>query len=192
MQFSSRFPLALLVLGLPVFAETVPGIHNFGRVDERLYRGGQPTPAGIEYLAKLGVRTVIDLREPGARSRAERRLVTASGMKYMAVPMSGFTAPAIADITKILATLEDPAAGPVFIHCRRGADRTGAVVAAYHIAHDNWDNARALKDARAHHMSFYQFPRANFIRNFRPQPAEPVKALQPQPAEAVVAPTAVR
>jgi hypothetical protein len=42
------------------------------------------------------------------------------------------------------------------------------VIAAYHIDHDHWDNARALADAKAHKMAFLQIPRQDFIRNFRP------------------------
>ena len=49
------------------------------------------------------------------------------------------------------------------------ADRTGAVVAAYHIDHDKWDNDRALRDAKAHSMSYFQFPRQKYIRDFRPR-----------------------
>jgi protein tyrosine phosphatase len=30
--------------------------------------------------------------------------------------------------------VDDPGSGPVFLHCRRGADRTGAVIAMYRIA----------------------------------------------------------
>ena len=55
----------LLVLSLPVFAGSpVQGIHNFYKVDEHVYRGGQPTEEGFRYLAKIGVKTVIDLRGP--------------------------------------------------------------------------------------------------------------------------------
>ena len=73
-----------------------------------------------------------------------------------------------AEITKILAVLEDRTNGPVFVHCQRGADLTGAVIAAYHIDHAQWDNARALEDAMAHSMSLFQLPRQKFIKNFHP------------------------
>jgi|SRR5581483_2252702 len=168
MFLSARVSTALFfVFGLPSFAASVPGIHNFDQVDAHVYRGAQPTGEGFEYLSKLGVKTVIDLREAGERSREEERLVTDAGMKYINVPMTGLTPPTDAEISKILATMEDGASGPVFVHCRRGADRTGAVIAAYHIDHDKWDNARALLDAKAHKMSFLQHPRENFIENFR-------------------------
>jgi len=169
MFLASRRLIALFIAGLPVFAGSVPGINNFDQVDAHVYRGAQPTGEGFRYIARLGVKTVIDLREPGDRSRAEERVVTGAGMRYVNVPMTGLTPPTEAEIAKILAILEDGATGPVFVHCWRGADRTGAVIAAYHIDHDRWDNARALKDAKAHRMAFFQFPRQNYIKSFRPR-----------------------
>ena len=167
MPFARRLPIALLVFGLPVFAGSVPGIKNFDQVDAHVYRGAQPTSEGFQYLAKIGVKTVVDLRETGGRSKVEERMVSNAGMRYVSVPMSGLRPPTDMEMHKILGMLEDGASGPVFVHCRRGADRTGAVIAAYHIDHDNWDNVRALQDAMAHSMSFFQVPRQNFIRNFQ-------------------------
>jgi tyrosine-protein phosphatase SIW14 len=187
MSFAGHRLIALLVFGLPVFAGSVPGIKNFDQVDAHVYRGGQPTDTGFQYLANLGVKIIIDLRETGDRSKAEERVVTGDRMKYINVPMTGFTAPTEADITKILAVLEDSTTGPVFVHCWRGADRTGAVIAAYHIDHDNWDNARALKDAQAHSMSSIQFPRQNYIKNFR---SPTVCAKTTSPADLAANPTA--
>jgi protein-tyrosine phosphatase len=169
MSFANRLPVVLLVSAVSVFAGSVPGIKNFDQVDAHVYRGAQPTGEGFHYLATLGVKTIIDLREADSGSRAEERQVTGAGMQYVNVPMSGLTPPTEAEITRILAMLEDSTTGPVFVHCRRGADRTGAVIAAYHIDHDKWDNGRALEDARAHSMSVFQFPRQNYIRNFRPR-----------------------
>ena len=189
MDSASRLPIAVLVFGLPAFASSVPGIKNFDQVDAHVYRGGQPTDEGLQYLAKLGVKTIVDLRETGDRSNAEERVVTGAGMKYVNVPMTGLTPPTDAEITGILAMLEDNTTGPVFVHCLRGADRTGAVIAAYHIDHDKWDNARALNDAKAHSMSFFQFPRQNYIKNFRP-PAVDAKATLPANAGATARPVA--
>lgn len=167
MSFSTRALTFVIISSLPALAASAPGIKNFDRVDDHVYRGGQPTDEGYQYLAKLGVKTIIDLREPGSRSTAEKRSVTTDGMTYVNVPMTGLTAPSEAEITKILALLEDKTSGPVFVHCMRGADRTGAVIAAYHIDHDKWNNDRALADANAHSMSFFQIPRKDFIRAFK-------------------------
>jgi tyrosine-protein phosphatase SIW14 len=156
-------------MGLPVFAasSSVPGINNFHQVDKEVYRGAQPTPEGFSYLSQLGVKVVLDLRAHDQRSANEERLVTAAGMRYVNVPMTGLTPPTAAETNAVLTLLEDPAAGPVFVHCKRGADRTGAVIAAYRIDHQNWDNAQALKEANADGMRRMQLDRRNYIRTFQ-------------------------
>ena len=162
-------------------------------MDQHVYRGAQPDKEGFDFLTKLGVKTVINLRESDARSRMEERLVTAAGMRYLNVPMTGLTPPTDAEIGKILGVLENENPGPVFVHCKRGADRTGAVIAAYRIDHDGWDNDRALKEAMARGMSFLQLPRQGYIRSFQRRaieasapvskiPVAPAAILAPQPA----------
>jgi protein tyrosine/serine phosphatase len=172
MSILHRSLAALLVFSSPVLAgSSAPGINNFHQVNEHVYRGAQPTSEGLEYLAKIGVKTVLDLRENGERSSSEALFVTALGMHYINVPMTGLTPPTSAEITRILVLLESPTAGAVFVHCMRGADRTGAVIAAYRIDHDHWENDRALKEAMSLGMSFFQLPRQNFIRKFQPLPS---------------------
>jgi protein tyrosine phosphatase (PTP) superfamily phosphohydrolase (DUF442 family) len=185
-QLSMRF--FLIALAIPVFAASpAEGIHNFYKVDEHVYRGAQPTDAGIQYLAKIGVKIVIDLREAGVRSRQEEATVTAAGMKYINIPMTGLSAPTEAETTRILGLLEDTTSGPVFVHCMRGADRTGAVIGAYRIEHDKWENARALKEAMADGMSFFQLPRQSFIRKFQPRTIEAKTSSEPPTQSAVAA-----
>jgi protein-tyrosine phosphatase len=139
-------------------------------------------------LAQIGVKTVIDLREADARSKKEERVVAAAGMQYVSVPMTGLTPPTEAEITRILGILEDENTGAVFVHCQRGADRTGAIIASYRIDHDGWDNAQALREAKALGMSFFQLPRQSFIRTF--QRREAVAAAAPPTVPASVAMTA--
>lgn len=191
---SSRIRILLFALALPAFAgSSAHGIKNFYQVDEHVYRGAQPTDEGFKYLSKIGVKTVIDLRESDERSDAEERVVRAVGMKYVNVPMTGLTPPTQAEITRILGILENESEGPVFVHCRRGADRTGAVIAAYRIDHDGWDNGRALSEAKARGMSFFQFPRQQYIRSFQArnhtaQPAAVAAAAQPAAVSAAAIP----
>jgi len=202
MSFFNRILVCIFVFSLPAFAgPSVQRIHNFYKVDNHVYRGGQPKSEGFQYLAKIGVKTVLDLREPGRRSAEEEREVTALGMKYVNVPMTGLTPPTESEITKILGMLEDDSTGAVFVHCMRGADRTGAVLGAYRVDHDHWDNTRALQEAKADGMGFFQLPRANFIRHFQARTVEAKNANKPQgtklpaataPAVALPTPVVVR
>ena len=170
---SNRTHVLFLALAIPAFAgSSAPGIKNFHQVDSHVYRGGQPTDEGFQYLSKIGVKTVIDLREADDRSQAEESAVTAAGMHYVNVPMTGLTPPTEAEIAKILDLMEDNSTGAVFVHCKRGADRTGAVIGAYRIDHDHWDGARALREAKSEGMSFFQFPRQSYIREFQPRRIE--------------------
>src|ERR1017187_298493 len=109
--------ITLFILGLRAWAASpsVPGINNFYQVDQKVYRGAQPTGEGFRYLSTLGVKVVLDLREHDARSLSEERMVTAAGMRYVNVPMTGFTPPTQAETNTVLTLLEDPAAGAVFV-----------------------------------------------------------------------------
>lgn len=170
---SIRNFLLTCALAVPVIAaSSTSGIENFHQVDAHVFRGAQPSEAGFRYLATLGVKTVLDLRESDARSRKEEQQVTAAGMKYVNVPMTGLTPPSQAEIATILGLLENESEGAVFVHCKRGADRTGAVIASYRIDHEGWDNARALREAKADGMSFFQLPRQDYIRTFQARKLE--------------------
>jgi protein-tyrosine phosphatase len=85
--------------------------------------------------------------------------------------MSGLAAPTETEIGAILGILEGEN-GSVFVHCKRGADRTGVVIASYRIDRDGWDNVHALSEARALGMASFQLPRMNYIRAFRPRTLE--------------------
>jgi len=147
---------------------SVKGVPNFHVVNENVLRGGQPTDTGFKNLADLGVKTVVDLQEEGDRAKGEKRLVKALGMKYVNIPMKGMTTPTEKQISHALKALDDTSDGPVFIHCKRGADRTGVVVACYRVQHDNWDNQKALSEARNYGISWYQFPLKSYVKSYEP------------------------
>jgi protein-tyrosine phosphatase len=120
----------------------------------RLYRSDslhRIDPAEREAFAKLGVRTVVDLRRPGEVER-DGRVPAYDGLSYhhihpeheewgwydpAAEPLDRYLADRYADLAetgvegigRALKIIADPANAPVVVHCVAGKDRTGVVCA---------------------------------------------------------------
>jgi tyrosine-protein phosphatase SIW14 len=168
-RFSRRgfYFAPVLFLTVAAFGQQLSGVPNFHVVNDHLYRGAQPTVEGFQNLAKLGVRTVIDLRHADTDALLEKKRVEDAGMRFVNIPMYGMQRPAEADVARALALFEDKGAGPVFVHCKRGADRTGTVVACYRIMHDHWDNLKALQEAKACGMAWMQRAMQHFVMGYK-------------------------
>lgn len=142
---------------------------NFHRVSERLYRGAQPSADGIKKLAALGIKTVINLRGEDDNTRAEQKEVEAAGMHYYAIAMPGLSRPTDEQMARVVDLMDNEENGPVFVHCKRGSDRTGTVVAVYRIRKEGWDDARAIDEARRYGMSWTEFGMRGYISNYYQQ-----------------------
>ena len=161
--------LGSLSLGSAWAASQNQNLPNFRKVNDHIYRGAQPTSDGFRDLAQLGIKTVIDLREIGEHSQAdEQKIVTGLGMHYISIPMKGMSTPKDDQVAAVLALMRDTTDGPVFVHCKRGADRTGMVVAVYRIAQDGWESKKALSEAKAYGMSVFQRAIQRYVMDYKP------------------------
>jgi protein tyrosine/serine phosphatase len=184
---SSLLFTASLLLFVPGTAladpATAPAIKRFQQVDSRLYRGGQPDAQGFAALQRLGVRTVVNLRH----SVDEQRLVESAGLRYVALPThlrpfgvsGGLSAETVRSFFQLV---DDESNGPVFLHCRRGADRTGTLVAMYRIARQGWTPEAAYKEARATGMRWWHYPVRRQLEDFARDAAEGGLAPEVAPA----------
>jgi tyrosine-protein phosphatase SIW14 len=143
-------------------------VRNFAEVNDHLFRGGAPTGIGLKELAAMHVSMIIDLREPGEGTDLEKQTVKDLGMKYINVPFRPFSAPSQEQMDQVLSLLLHNDSDRVFVHCRRGKDRTGTVIACYRMQHDGWDKRAALLEARKHGMSFTERGMRSFILDFSP------------------------
>ena len=89
-------------------------------------------------------------------------------MQYVNIPLDGYQAPTPEQVTRIFGVLGSGAAGEVFVHCRRGADRTGTVLAMYRIQHDHWTNQQALTEAKSMKMASSERLMQRFVLDFKP------------------------
>lgn len=169
--------VAVLVYAASLLLPAAPvGVSNFFQVDEHLYRGAQPTETGVRSLAKMGIKAIIDLRGTGERSTVEQKEAAAAGLKYYSIPMPAVGTPSDEQIVTALALIDDPENWPVFVHCLRGKDRTGTVIACYRIRHDRWPNARALKEAQEHGLNWVERGMKSFILHYSPNAPSAVLA----------------
>lgn len=120
----------------------------FHQVDEGLYRGGQPSQAGLEQVRRMGVKTVISLRRPSRAMEDERRLAERLGMRWVNIPMWFWWRPSDAQVQQFLRLVGDPDSRPVFVHCRQGWNRAGIMTAIYRVACQGWTPRRAYAEAR--------------------------------------------
>ena len=152
------FETALGDSGLPHFVEIEPG----------LARGGQPTEQGLRLLREGGFRTVVSFR----RNSDERRALEEMGMRYVEIPIRaglfGSTAPTRTEVARFLSVVSDSSQRPVFIHCRRGKDRTGAMSAIYRIQAGGWPKDKALREMLALGFNRYYGNLMQLVRTYAP------------------------
>jgi len=184
-----RVPVLILSLALGsarAASLEAPGVPNFHQVNERVFRGGQPANTAWNSLASLGIKVVVDLRPASEHpTESEARAVEAAGMRYVNVPMKRLGAPFEDAVVKVLALIGSESGDPVFVHCKRGSDRTGTVIACYRILHDHWENQKALQEARTYGMYSIERAMMRYILNFNP-------TATPLAAEVLAAPSAVQ
>ena len=126
-------------------AEPLP---HFVQVDAGLYRGGQPSLEGIRQLAKMGVKTIVNLRRHSRKMDEERDLAGQLGMRWVNIPVRAWWRPSETQIRQFLVIAAGPASRPVFVHCRLGRNRSGLMVAAYRMVCQGWAPGQAYAEAR--------------------------------------------
>jgi protein tyrosine/serine phosphatase len=133
-------------LPLPgISKELLPaGVEKFQKLDDMLYRGAQPDGRGFRDLErKLGIRTVIDLRN----HHGETKMLAGTSLAYNNIGMKAWHAED-EDVIEFLKLVKHKWKGPFFIHCKHGVDRTGFMCAIYRIVAQGWDKEKALAERR--------------------------------------------
>ncbi|MFY8093076.1 MAG: fused DSP-PTPase phosphatase/NAD kinase-like protein [Niveispirillum sp.] len=106
---------------------------NFHRIGPDMYRSSQPTPGQMDDLARLGIRTIINLR--GRRTTCgsyfyQVRACARLGIDLIDFPVRSRDVPRKADLfaaRELFRRLE----GPTVMHCKAGADRVGLMSVLY-------------------------------------------------------------
>lgn len=119
------------------------GISNFYEITTNLYRGAQPTAEGFKNLKAMGVKTVINLRS----FHSDKDEVAGTGLKSVRFEVKPWHAEED-DIVGFLKIVADTNNLPAFVHCQRGADRTGMMCAMYRIVVCGWTKQQAIEEMK--------------------------------------------
>lgn len=128
----------------------VRGVKNCYLVTTNLYRGAQPTAEGMAQLKALGVKTIINLRA----FHSDKDEVAGTGLKserFHTTPWHGD----IKDVVRFLKIVTDTNNLPAFVHCQRGADRTGMMCAMYRVVVCRWTKEAAIDEMENGGFGFY-------------------------------------
>ena len=118
-----------------------PGLPNFYKVSEALYRGAQPSAEGMQELKNMGIKTVVNLRT----WHSDLGKLGDTGLESIHIPMIALY-PKEEHVIRVLQLVTDKEYAPVFVHCKHGADRTGIIVASYRIVVEGWSKEKAIEE----------------------------------------------
>ena len=102
------------------------------RVSDEMWRSSQPLPYQVNAAAKLGIRTIVNLRGAGDNSfyRFEEEFCQRNGITLMNFVVFSREAPKPETVMDAKAMFETMAY-PALMHCKSGADRAGLMSALY-------------------------------------------------------------
>ncbi len=121
-------------------------VKNFGRVNNYIFRGGQPKDDEYGELASLGIKTVLDLREDP--EKYARQAAESAGLQYINIRLNARRPPTLTESNHFLHLVNDQKNWPVFVHCAGGRHRTGVLIAIYRMEMDGWDARRAYSEMK--------------------------------------------
>jgi protein tyrosine/serine phosphatase len=100
--------------------------NNRHRISKDVWRSAQPAPHHLRWIARRGVKTVVNLRgEQTFGTRwLEQKTCERHGLKLVDLKLKSRAAPTRAQFQAIKALLER-VEYPVLVHCKSGADRAG-------------------------------------------------------------------
>lgn len=115
-------------------------LKNFYQLDAKLYRSAQPDEAGFAAIKRLGITTVLNLRD--FHNDADEAAGLGLNLQRIEMEAGKITVPQLVEALRLIRAAE----GPVLIHCWHGSDRTGTVAALYRMVMQGWRQEEAIDE----------------------------------------------
>ncbi len=173
-------------------------------VPDKLYRSGQPRADDLRRMAKeYGIKTVVCMSADGDEGWGVRKAAQELGIKVVGIKMSETLIPGPEQSSLVLKLItgrpvkyrdyermiqewpgpaDDPVSfpGPVLLHCYKGKDRTGYMIALYRICLQGWPVEKAGKEMREHYHRQWIWTTPQFLKAAREiKPAQSCPSIIP-------------
>jgi protein tyrosine/serine phosphatase len=164
--------IVLVLVGIAGYLGYWAAMGRYAVVDPGvLYRSAQYAPWRlVEESRRLGIRTVVDFRDPSPDTDAEARALAEIGVRY--AHLATGQVPPIEIVDAFLEIMSDEANHPVLIHCEHGVGRTGVHAAIYRMEFQGWSKKCARFEAMllAGFDSFQKdTDKARFLESYTPR-----------------------
>ena len=103
----------------------------------------------MQNLKKMGIKTIVNLRS----FHSDRDEFGNLELNYEHIYMKAWH-PEEKEVVRFLQVVTDKNRTPVFVHCKRGSDRTGLMCAAYRIVVQGWTKEEAIQEMREGEFGF--------------------------------------
>ena len=131
--YTQRNPL----WAVPVKTQFVKNLH---KIDECVYRAAQPDTEACKELEDMGVKEILSLRY--WTNNKKETFGTDLMLHHVEMLASKCQWDKIVEALLIIKNRQ----GPIVIHCKHGADRTGLIVALYRMVFQDWDKETAIDE----------------------------------------------
>jgi protein tyrosine/serine phosphatase len=119
----------------------MPGVGNFYKITNYLYRSAHPSAKGMINLKKMGIKTIINLRAFYSDSVE----IKGTGLLNEELSVRAWYI-VDEDVIRVLRIMRKRGNGPFLIHCQNGADRTGLMCAMFRIVEQGWSKDEAIQE----------------------------------------------
>jgi len=119
----------------------MPGVGSFYKITDYFYRSEQPTEEGMKNLARMGIKTVINLRV----FHSDLDKIKKTGLLIEEVSVKPWHIED-EDVIRVLRIIKRRENGPYLMHCWRGADRLGLMAAMFRIVEQGWTKDEAIQE----------------------------------------------
>jgi tyrosine-protein phosphatase SIW14 len=154
MRYAALYVFIALIISADVFAQDLPRIRpmewgqsiinahvcNFFKVDEKVYRSSDPDIKGLKVVESMGIKNVLSL----SYFLGDEYEAQGTKLKLYRVRMTAYKIrdEEVIQALRIIRACD----GPILVHCWRGADRSGCIIALYRILNQGWSKEQAIDE----------------------------------------------